>query len=135
MPIPFSLEEWSEENKENIDLNSLMRTPRKRKASSKDRDEPQTPNLKRTKPLDKGEVTPKKNACREVLNAINKVLFPLLFCINSIKNLLDNRLSMPTLQIAPTSSHFVSHTNAFDQKFFIRHFRINLSDSFTNTKW
>jgi hypothetical protein len=73
-PVPLSLEEWSEENKENIDL-SLKRTPRKRKASSKERDEPQTPNLKRTKPMDKGEVTPKKNACREVLNAINKVCF------------------------------------------------------------
>jgi hypothetical protein len=59
--------------KENVQSNDIMKTPKK---SGKN-----TSTLKRPHSLDIGEITPKKNACREVLNTINKVVILFLFFI------------------------------------------------------
>jgi hypothetical protein len=56
--------------KENIGVIAQATTPQKMAPTNVSN------SLKRvhTNPNDMGQVTPKKNACREVLNAINKVL-------------------------------------------------------------
>jgi len=58
-----------DKNEFKVQRRNSLKTPLKEESKEN------VPSLKRRLPqsLQKGDVTPKKNACREVLNAINKV--------------------------------------------------------------